>query len=80
MWKGIKVNKSVKMEGNNFLDVQLLSEYIHVSKSLIYQMVSKNKIPHIKVGSRTIFDRAQIDQWLRNHCLIVQDLPQVPQM
>lgn len=68
------------MEGNNFLDVQLLSEYIHVSRSLIYQMVSKNKIPHIKVGSRTIFDRVEIDQWLRNHCMIVQDLPQVPKM
>ena len=68
------------MEEKKFLDVQLLADYIHVSKSLIYQMVSKNKIPHIKVGSRTIFDRAHIDQWLRNHCMIVEDLPQVPKM
>lgn len=68
------------MEGNNFLDVQMLSEYIHVSKSLIYQMVSKNKIPHIKIGSRTIFDRTQIDQWLHNHCMMVEELPQLPKM
>ena len=61
-----------------FLDVQLLADYMHVSKSLVYKMVSMNQIPFIKVGSRTIFDRTQIDQWLRNHCMIVEDLPQVP--
>jgi excisionase family DNA binding protein len=80
MITGIKVNKSVKMEEKKFLDVQELTDYIHVSKSLIYHMVSKNKIPHIKIGSRTIFDRVQIDQWLMNHYMIVQDLPQVPKM
>ena len=63
-----------------FLDVQLLADYMHVSKSLVYKMVSMNQIPFIKVGSRTIFDRTQIDQWLRNHCMIVEDLPQVPKM
>ena len=68
------------MEEKRFLDVQLLADYIHVSKSLIYQMVSKKKIPCIKVGSRTIFDRVQIDQWLRNHCMIVEELPQIPKM
>jgi len=68
------------MEERKFLDVQLLAEYIHVSKSLIYKMVSKNKIPHIKVGSRTIFDRVQIDQWLHNHCMMVEELPQIPKM
>jgi len=68
------------MEERKFLDVQLLADYIHVSKSLIYHMVSKNKIPHIKVRSRTIFDRVQIDQWLHNHCMMVEELPQIPKM
>lgn len=77
---GIKVNKSVKMEGKNFFNVQLLADYIHVSKSLIYKMVSMDQIPFIKIGSRTIFDRSQIDQWLRNHCTMVQDLPQLPKL
>ncbi|MBN2883112.1 MAG: helix-turn-helix domain-containing protein [Clostridia bacterium] len=58
----------------------MVSEYIHVSTSLIYRMVSLGQIPYIKVGSRTIFDRVQIDQWLRNHCRIVEELPQVPKM
>jgi excisionase family DNA binding protein len=68
------------MENNTYMDVKMVSEYIHVSKSLIYRMVSLGQIPYIKVGSRTIFDRVQIDQWLRNHCMIVEELPQVPKM
>lgn len=67
------------MEGNNFLDVQLLSEYIHVSKSLIYKMVCNKTIPYHKIGSRTLFDKAQIDQWVMNDGMIVKELPEVPQ-
>lgn len=26
-----------------------------------------DRIPYMKVGSRTIFDRVQIDLWLHNH-------------
>jgi excisionase family DNA binding protein len=68
------------MQEEKFLDVQLLADYIHVSKSLIYKMVSMNRIPYMKVGSRTIFDRVQIDQWLHNHCMMVEELPQIPKM
>ena len=62
------------------MDVKMVSEYIHVSTSLIYRMVSLGQIPHIKIRSRTIFDRVQIDQWLHNHCMIVEELPQIPKM
>jgi len=68
------------MEEKRFLDVSMVATHINVSKSLIYQMVSKKKIPFIKVGNRTIFDRAQIDQWLRNHCMMVEELPQIPKL
>jgi excisionase family DNA binding protein len=68
------------MEEKKFLDVKLVAEHINVSKSLIYQMVSKNKIPYIKIGSRTIFDRHQVDQWLINGCRIVESLPELPKL
>lgn len=68
------------MNNNKYMDVKMVSEYIHVSTSLIYRMVSLNQIPFIKIGSRTIFDRAHIDQWLHNHCMMVEELPQIPQM
>jgi excisionase family DNA binding protein len=63
------------MENNIYMDVQMASEYIHISKSLIYHMVSKNQIPFIKVGARTIFERSQIDQWLSNGCRNIEVLP-----
>ena len=63
------------MENNTYMDVKILSKYLHVSESLIYHMVSKNEIPFIKVGSRIIFDRAEIDKWMHNHCMIVEELP-----
>ena len=67
------------MEERKFLDVQLLADYIHVSKSLIYKMVCNKTIPYHKIGSRTLFDKAQIDQWVMNDGMIVKDLPEVPQ-
>lgn len=68
------------MNNTNYMDVKMVSEYIHVSRSLVYKMVSLGQIPYIKVGSRTIFDRFQIDQWLHNHCMMVEELPQIPKL
>ena len=59
-----------------FMTVKMLVDYIHLSKSTIYKMVSNNTIPHIKKGSRTIFDREQIDKWMLGGC---DDLPELPQ-
>jgi excisionase family DNA binding protein len=65
------------MENDKYMDVTMISEYLHVSKSLVYRMVSMDQIPYIKVRSRTIFDRAEIDKWLLNHCMIAEELPQI---
>jgi predicted DNA-binding transcriptional regulator AlpA len=35
-------------EKNRFLDVQELTDYIHMSESYVYKMVSKKSIPHWK--------------------------------
>lgn len=68
------------MNNTNYMDVKMVSEYIHVSKSLIYRMVSMDQIPYLKIGARAIFDRVQIDQWLHNHCMIIEELPQITKM
>lgn len=68
------------MEEKRFFDVKLIADYIHVSKSLIYHLVSKDQIPYIKVGSRTIFDRDKIDQWMGNGCRKIEDLPGLPKL
>ena len=76
----IKVNKSVKMEEKKLLDVQELTDYIHMSESYVYKMVSKNSIPHIKLGTRTLFERNQIDSWVINRGRMEESLPELPKV
>ena len=68
------------MEEKKFLDVQELTEYIHMSESYVYKMVSKKSIPHIKLGTRTLFERNQIDTWVINGGAIKETLPTLPRV
>lgn len=68
------------METNRFLNVKDLKEYIHVSESYVYKKVMKNHIPYIKLGTRTLFDRNQIDAWVINGGVMKEDLPALPEV
>jgi excisionase family DNA binding protein len=68
------------MEEKRFLDVQELTDYIHMSESYVYKMVSKNSIPHIKLGTRTLFERNQIDNWVINGGRMGESLPSLPKV
>ena len=68
------------MEEKRFLDVQELTEYIHMSESYVYKMVSKKSIPHIKLGTRTLFERNQIDNWVINGGATKEELPALPRV
>ena len=68
------------MEESRFLDMKGLTGYIYLSKSSIYKMVSKNEIPFIKIGSRTLFDIEQIDRWVKNGGRLDDDIPQLPRL
>ena len=60
------------------MDVPALAEYIHLAKSTVYKMVSNRTIPFSKIGSRTLFDRVQIDQWVINGGVMDDRLPTLP--
>lgn len=66
------------MQENRFMDVPALAEYIHLAKSTVYKMVSNKTIPFSKIGSRTLFDRVQIDQWVINGGVMDDKLPSLP--
>jgi excisionase family DNA binding protein len=68
------------MEEKRFLDVQELTDYIHMSESYVYKMVSKQLIPHIKLGTRTLFERNQIDTWVINGGRLGEELPSLPKV
>jgi excisionase family DNA binding protein len=68
------------MTETKFLDMNGLEEYIHLAKSTIYKKVSRNEIPHLKVGSRTLFDTETIDRWVKNGCRLDDELPKLPSL
>jgi excisionase family DNA binding protein len=68
------------MEEKRFLNVQDLTEYIHMSESYVYKKVMKNAIPHIKLGTRTLFEKSQIDNWVINGGALKQELPALPKV
>jgi excisionase family DNA binding protein len=49
----------------NYLNIEELAEYIHMSKSTIYKGTMSNRIPHIKAGKKLLFSQDAIDQWLQ---------------
>lgn len=70
----------MQMKENRFMDVPALAEYIHLAKSTVYKMVSNKTIPFSKIGSRTLFDRVQIDQWVINGGVMEDNLPALPKV
>lgn len=59
------------------MDVPMIAEYLHVSRSLIYKWVSMDYIPYLKAGRKTIFISEQIDQWVSNGFRKIEDIPTI---
>lgn len=48
-----------------YLTLGELSELLNVPKNTIYAKTSRREIPFVKVGRRLVFDRQEIDEWLK---------------
>ena len=49
---------------DQFLTIKELSKWIRLSESHLYCLVSKNKIPYIKLGGKLLFSTERITQWI----------------
>ena len=49
------------------LNVKELAKIIKVRQGTIYLWVSQEKIPHIKLGKRVLFDKSEIKKWIDQH-------------
>ena len=49
---------------SEFLTIGELSKWIRLSRSHIYCLVSKKKIPFIKLGGKLIFSAEEIRNWI----------------
>ena len=50
-----------------YLSIDELSDYIHLSNSSIYKKTHSRTIPFIKTGKKLLFKKDAIDEWLQQH-------------
>lgn len=67
-----------KNDESTYMNVQLVSRYLHVAESTIYRWVGINYIPHAKLGNRTIFTKDEIDSWVKQNNVVPVKLPELP--
>ena len=53
-------------EVDGYLDVEGAGDFLSCPKSRIYSLVSAGRIPHHRDGSRLLFDRAELREYVRN--------------
>ncbi len=54
------------------LDIQHVAVYTGLSVHTLYTMVSQRRIPFVKMGRLTKFDRGEIDRWITAHAVKVK--------
>jgi len=70
---------TIKKTGNNSLmTMDMVAEYLQLSKKTIYKMVSQKRIPMIKLGNRNRFIKEEIDVWLQRSATIPIEIPEFP--
>ena len=54
------------------LDIQEVATYTGLSVHTLYTMVSQRRIPFVKMGRLTKFDREELDKWIAGHSVKVR--------
>ena len=54
------------------LDIQDVAAYTGLSVHTLYTMVSQRRIPYVKMGRLTKFDRVELDKWRAGHSVKVR--------
>jgi len=49
------------------MSIDVLAEYLKISRSTLYKLAQEGRLPGQKVGRRWRFHKGAIDDWLRQH-------------
>lgn len=47
------------------MSIDELCKYLRISRATLYHLRKKGKIPYFTVGRRVLFNKEQIDQWIK---------------
>ncbi len=48
-----------------YLTAKETAEYLNMPRATLYGLTSRKEIPHFKRGSVLVFDRMELDDWMR---------------
>ena len=54
------------------LDIHQVATHTGLSVHTLYTMVSQRRIPFVKLGRLTKFDREEVDKWIASHSVKVR--------
>ncbi len=55
---------SLLLPDDTIFTVPEVAEYLKISKSKIYYLVSRNEIPHIRIGRNVRIRRTDLHKWM----------------
>jgi len=61
-----KTQKYRRDSNNEILTTRMVADYLHCHLSTVYRLVKMGRIPHFKLGGDLRFEKAAIDEWIRN--------------
>jgi len=65
------------MSLRRLINVREASEYLDLSVNTIYSLVSKRRIPFVKMGRLTKFDLEKIDDWIKENSVEEEKFEQI---
>ena len=52
---------------NKLLSVSEAAQYLGIKKTTVYKYVIGKRIPHVKIGTRVLFDALRLEAWVKEH-------------
>jgi len=65
------------MSLRRLINVREVSEYLDLSVNTIYSLVSKRRIPFVKMGRLTKFDLEKINDWIKENSVEEEKFEQI---
>ncbi len=62
----LKIENSL-FNSKSILNIDEVSEFTGISKSTLYKLTSNREIPHYKKAKHLIFDKTEIEDWLKSN-------------
>lgn len=56
----------LEMTGNVWLSLEETAEYLGIGKTALYEMARNKRIPAQKIGKKWVFEKADLDTWVRS--------------